>query len=38
VAAAGFEVLADCPCRVPGPKGNVEHFVLAEASGRRADP
>ncbi|HEY6081480.1 MAG TPA: TlyA family RNA methyltransferase [Polyangiaceae bacterium] len=29
VAAAGFELLGDCPCRVPGPKGNVEHFVLA---------
>jgi 23S rRNA (cytidine1920-2'-O)/16S rRNA (cytidine1409-2'-O)-methyltransferase len=33
VADAGFTVLADCPCRVPGPKGNVEHFVLAEARG-----
>jgi 23S rRNA (cytidine1920-2'-O)/16S rRNA (cytidine1409-2'-O)-methyltransferase len=30
VAAAGFTVLGDCPCRVPGPKGNVEHFVLAQ--------
>jgi 23S rRNA (cytidine1920-2'-O)/16S rRNA (cytidine1409-2'-O)-methyltransferase len=30
VAEAGFEVLAACPCRVPGPKGNVEHFVLAQ--------
>jgi 23S rRNA (cytidine1920-2'-O)/16S rRNA (cytidine1409-2'-O)-methyltransferase len=30
VAEAGFRVLADCPCRVPGPKGNVEHFVLAQ--------
>jgi 23S rRNA (cytidine1920-2'-O)/16S rRNA (cytidine1409-2'-O)-methyltransferase len=29
VAASGFELLGDCPCRVPGPKGNVEHFVLA---------
>ncbi len=29
VAAAGFEVLADARCRVPGPQGNVEHFVLA---------
>lgn len=26
---AGFERAADAPCRVPGPKGNVEHFVLA---------
>lgn len=30
VAEAGFRVLADCPCRVAGPKGNVEHFVLAQ--------
>jgi hypothetical protein len=22
-------VLGDCRCRVPGPQGNVEHFVLA---------
>ena len=29
VAAAGFELLGDCRCRVPGPQGNVEHFVLA---------
>lgn len=29
VAATGFEVLADARCRVPGPQGNVEHFVLA---------
>jgi 23S rRNA (cytidine1920-2'-O)/16S rRNA (cytidine1409-2'-O)-methyltransferase len=35
VAEAGFGVLADCPCRVPGPKGNVEHFVLAEAVPHR---
>jgi 23S rRNA (cytidine1920-2'-O)/16S rRNA (cytidine1409-2'-O)-methyltransferase len=32
VGDAGFRVLGDCPCRVPGPKGNVEHFVLAERS------
>ncbi len=32
---AGFLVQGDCPCRVPGPKGNVEHFVLAE---RTANP
>jgi len=25
----GFELVADCQCRVPGPKGNVEHFALA---------
>jgi 23S rRNA (cytidine1920-2'-O)/16S rRNA (cytidine1409-2'-O)-methyltransferase len=30
VAAAGFTVLGDCRCRVAGPQGNVEHFVLAE--------
>jgi 23S rRNA (cytidine1920-2'-O)/16S rRNA (cytidine1409-2'-O)-methyltransferase len=29
VAAAGFDLLGNHPCRVPGPKGNVEHFVLA---------
>lgn len=29
VREAGFELLGDCACRVPGPKGNVEHFVLA---------
>jgi 23S rRNA (cytidine1920-2'-O)/16S rRNA (cytidine1409-2'-O)-methyltransferase len=29
MTAAGFEVLADAPCRVPGPKGNREHFALA---------
>jgi len=26
---AGLEVLGDATCRVPGPKGNVEHFALA---------
>lgn len=30
VAAAGFRLLGDARCRVPGPQGNVEHFVLAE--------
>ena len=29
VEAAGFHRLGDCRCRVPGPRGNVEHFVLA---------
>ena len=29
VAAAGFTLLGNCVCRVPGPQGNVEHFVLA---------
>jgi 23S rRNA (cytidine1920-2'-O)/16S rRNA (cytidine1409-2'-O)-methyltransferase len=32
VAAAGFSVLGDCRCGVPGPRGNVEHFVLARRS------
>jgi 23S rRNA (cytidine1920-2'-O)/16S rRNA (cytidine1409-2'-O)-methyltransferase len=30
VTANGFRVIADAACRVPGPQGNVEHFVLAE--------
>lgn len=29
VRGEGYEVLGDHACRVPGPKGNVEHFVLA---------
>lgn len=29
VAKSGFSPLSDHPCRLPGPKGNVEHFVLA---------
>jgi 23S rRNA (cytidine1920-2'-O)/16S rRNA (cytidine1409-2'-O)-methyltransferase len=29
LGAAGFELLGDAQCRVPGPKGNVEHFALA---------
>ena len=29
VERAGLIVQKDAPCRVPGPKGNVEHFVLA---------
>jgi 23S rRNA (cytidine1920-2'-O)/16S rRNA (cytidine1409-2'-O)-methyltransferase len=29
VESAGFSRLGDCRCRVPGPRGNVEHFVLA---------
>ncbi len=33
VARAGFEVQGDCKCRVPGPQGNVEHFVLARRLG-----
>ncbi len=30
VNQAGFRTISDHPCRVHGPKGNVEHFVLAE--------
>ena len=33
VASTGFSVLGDCTCRVPGPQGNVEHFVLARRGG-----
>jgi 23S rRNA (cytidine1920-2'-O)/16S rRNA (cytidine1409-2'-O)-methyltransferase len=29
VNEAGFTTLSEHPCRLPGPKGNVEHFVLA---------
>lgn len=29
IEGEGFELLSDVPCRVPGPKGNLEHFVLA---------
>lgn len=32
VSACGFEVQGDARCRVPGPQGNVEHFVLARRS------
>jgi 23S rRNA (cytidine1920-2'-O)/16S rRNA (cytidine1409-2'-O)-methyltransferase len=30
VEARGFRRVSDYPCRVHGPKGNVEHFVLAK--------
>jgi 23S rRNA (cytidine1920-2'-O)/16S rRNA (cytidine1409-2'-O)-methyltransferase len=33
VAAVGFSVLGEFRCRVPGPQGNVEHFVLARRDG-----
>lgn len=33
VAAQGFRVLGSCDSSLPGPKGNVEHFVLAERQG-----
>jgi 23S rRNA (cytidine1920-2'-O)/16S rRNA (cytidine1409-2'-O)-methyltransferase len=29
VGDAGFELVSQCDCRVPGPKGNVEHFLSA---------
>lgn len=29
VRESGFKPLSDYPCCLPGPKGNVEHFVLA---------
>jgi 23S rRNA (cytidine1920-2'-O)/16S rRNA (cytidine1409-2'-O)-methyltransferase len=32
VAAAGFAVLGSCDSGLPGPKGNLEHFVLAQRS------
>lgn len=30
VENSGFSLLGDHPCRVAGPKGNIEHFVLAQ--------
>lgn len=33
----GFEILGECPCRVAGPKGNVEHFVLARVTEAAGD-
>lgn len=35
IALAGFELVAGCDSVLPGPKGNVEHFVHAR---RRHDP
>ena len=32
ILAAGFEVISCCDSRLPGPKGNVEHFVYARRS------
>lgn len=32
VKTQGFSVISDHECRVHGPKGNVEHFVLAQKS------
>jgi 23S rRNA (cytidine1920-2'-O)/16S rRNA (cytidine1409-2'-O)-methyltransferase len=36
LASAGFRILADAACVLPGPKGNREHFVYA-ALGRITD-
>lgn len=33
IAEAGFDLLADAPCRVKGPKGNLEHFSLSQKPG-----
>lgn len=37
VTRAGMTILADAPSRLPGPKGNVEHFVLARRDVSSAD-
>jgi 23S rRNA (cytidine1920-2'-O)/16S rRNA (cytidine1409-2'-O)-methyltransferase len=29
IASSGFEILGSCDSQVPGPKGNIEHFVWA---------
>jgi 23S rRNA (cytidine1920-2'-O)/16S rRNA (cytidine1409-2'-O)-methyltransferase len=33
VSGEGFIVVNHCDCQVPGPKGNVEHFVYALKPG-----
>lgn len=38
VTFAGFSIHGDHPCRLPGPKGNVEHFVLAERTPGKGAP
>lgn len=35
VATSGFRVLGSCDSSLPGPKGNVEHFVFAEREAAR---
>ena len=37
VQSAGFELLGQCDCRVPGPKGNVEHFIWARRNEMRPE-
>jgi len=34
VRSAGFVILADAPCAIRGPKGNLEHFVYASKPAR----
>ena len=31
---AGFELIGSCDSRLPGPKGNLEHFVHARPAAR----
>jgi 23S rRNA (cytidine1920-2'-O)/16S rRNA (cytidine1409-2'-O)-methyltransferase len=38
VAAQGFSVAGSADCRLPGPKGNVEHFVLATRADGPSSP
>jgi 23S rRNA (cytidine1920-2'-O)/16S rRNA (cytidine1409-2'-O)-methyltransferase len=38
VASHGFRVLGACDSSLPGPKGNLEHFVLAERAGEPLPP
>lgn len=35
IETAGFQIRGECDCRVPGPKGNVECFVLAVRSAQK---
>ena len=38
VVAHGFQVLGSCDSSLPGPKGNVEHFVFARREPGAVDP
>jgi 23S rRNA (cytidine1920-2'-O)/16S rRNA (cytidine1409-2'-O)-methyltransferase len=38
VAELGFRVLGSCDSSLPGPKGNVEHFVFAERVDEQRSP
>jgi len=33
IVAHGFSVVGECACSIKGPKGNLEHFVLARREG-----